>query len=254
MKLKNLLRTAVITAVATTILCVNVLAAPVNIPDKNLESAIRVAINMPTGVIQDADMQKLKYLDVYNKNITSLEGIQYATNMTGLIASGNAIKTIPSLAKNTKLEGIIMSYNPLESISGLASAPNLKYVSLKYCNSTNKLNLSQLAGASKIEYLDVSENYLTDSQIDSIARLSTITDLNVGSNMLTNLNCVRNMSKLATIEATDNVLTDVSALKSKSTTLIGGRVGGNKLKLDTATRVYLQEHGFSLDDLNYQPK
>src|SRR5262249_53272663 len=83
---------------------------PVNIPDPNLETAIRVALNKPSGQITDADMLTLTTLDASGRGITNLSGLEAAENLQTLNLSANfQISDISPLAGLTKLQNLDLS-------------------------------------------------------------------------------------------------------------------------------------------------
>ena len=66
----------------------------VNIPDENLEQAIRDELEKPTGYITVADMEELTVLDARRKIIEELIGLEYAKNMGSLYLEYNSISDI----------------------------------------------------------------------------------------------------------------------------------------------------------------
>ncbi len=70
----------------------------VDIPDANLEAAIRNELGKTSGGITKEDMEKLSKLNAPRKKITDLTGLQYATNLKKLKLDGNQISDISELS------------------------------------------------------------------------------------------------------------------------------------------------------------
>ena len=104
----------------------------VNIPDPNLENAIRDQLNWerptlpPDAPITQQYMLKLTWLDGRGKNITDLTGLEYATNATHLYLNGNAIENLEPLAGLAKLWQLTLSHNRIQDVTPLANLINLE--------------------------------------------------------------------------------------------------------------------------------
>ena len=104
----------------------------VNIPDPNLEKAIRDQLNLeflvlpPDEPITQQDLLKLGWLDGRGKNITDLTGLQYATNLDYLYLGGNAIENLEPLAGLIKLVYLDLYHNRIQDITPLANLINLE--------------------------------------------------------------------------------------------------------------------------------
>ena len=71
--------------------------------DLNLELAIREKIGKISGDILPSDVEGITSLDASNKDISSLEGIQYLTNLKSLDLRGNyRIKNVEPLSQPYK--------------------------------------------------------------------------------------------------------------------------------------------------------
>ena len=104
--------------------------AVVNFPDPGLEAAIRDAIAKPTGDIQKADLEALSFIDGSERSISSLAGIQYCVNLTGLVLTSNKIVDISALSGLTSLMHLYLSGNEIVDISALSGLTNLSSLDL----------------------------------------------------------------------------------------------------------------------------
>jgi hypothetical protein len=106
----------------------------INIPDANLEKAIRDALNKPIGIISETDMLGLMYLNAQAKNISNLYGLEYATNLQNLHLNNNQISDISPLAGLINLTMLDLFGNQVSDISPLVGLNNLQTLELRYNN------------------------------------------------------------------------------------------------------------------------
>lgn len=103
-------------------------------PDENLALAISEALlKNPEDEVTANDLKtnfRLFKLDVSNRDITSLEGLQY-TGVSQLTARDNMITDLSPLHNMTNLRQIILDGNPITSIESLGILPNLQRISLE---------------------------------------------------------------------------------------------------------------------------
>jgi Leucine-rich repeat (LRR) protein len=99
----------------------------VNIPDTNLQSQVRAALNIPAPTpICAEDMLALTSLGTYE--VTNLEGLQYAKNLTLLRLERGFYGTVPNLTPLTgltKLTDLDLSYTSM-SINQISRVQSLK--------------------------------------------------------------------------------------------------------------------------------
>lgn len=123
--------------------------APVKIPDNELQKAIRAALNKPNGVILVRDMQKLTNLNVAEKCIYNLQGLETATNLASLDISKTHISSA--------------SLKFLIDNKGFASGDTLKMTGVgSYDDFAGAIALVALKGA-KIQYDPVIYFYYGES-------------------------------------------------------------------------------------------
>lgn len=112
-------------------------------PDKNLENAIREAINKPEGSITGSDLQNLTYLDASNRNITNLEGLQRCSNLRELFLFQNQINSISPLAGLTSMSILSLGFNQITDITPIEGL-DLSFLDLQH---------NQLKDISPVEWL-----------------------------------------------------------------------------------------------------
>ena len=151
----------------------------IDFPDKNLEAAIRQAINKPKGDIQQTDLVGTGFtsLTATNANIADLTGLEYCTDLTWLALSVDGISDISVLASLTNLKELNLPENQISDISALA-------------------------GLSNLEDLDLAENQISD--ISALASLTNLTDLSLGSNLISDLSALAGLTNLIDLYLDDN--------------------------------------------------
>jgi len=98
--------------------------------DANLEAGVRDALHKPTGSLTQDDLASLKYLDVSERDIERLDGIEQCIQLETLIAYGNRITNIEPLRSMTSLTFINLEENEIEDISPLLDIPGLSDVNV----------------------------------------------------------------------------------------------------------------------------
>jgi hypothetical protein len=97
----------------------------VDFPDPMLEQGIRVALNKPKGKISIYDMEMLVDLDIRNKGVTDLTGLETATALEELRLANNSIEDISPLAGLLQLEELYLQQNRISDLSPLAGLTGL---------------------------------------------------------------------------------------------------------------------------------
>ncbi len=245
MKLKRIVLAATLTAclAGTTMFGVSAFADTtdtVDIPDATLKAAIIETLELPSSQITEADMKQLTGLETPvndpAQQITSIEGLQYATNLKTLDLDYNKITDFSPIANLTKLETLDISYNNgavqgtdgVTDISCLAGLTNLKsfssignagvqdysvvsnFAGLTYLN----LSICELSDVSFVSELTSLESlYLVFNDIYDVVPLQGLTSLKVlalGSNKLQDISVVADMTELVQFTVQDNYIEDFS--------------------------------------------
>src|SRR4030042_4018139 len=90
---------------------------PVEFTDTNLESAVRMAISKIEGDIYQEDLEGLTRLDISERGIIHLDGLDQCPNLTELIAFSNKITDISVLSSLTKLSILELSHNEINDLT-----------------------------------------------------------------------------------------------------------------------------------------
>lgn len=170
-----------------------------------------------------------KRINIQNKDISSLKGIEYFTELKYLDCSLNPIKSL-NLSNHTALKTLFCGKDLTDiDLSGCialtylwcSSNPNLSYINLNgctaltelyctYCNLTT-INLSDCTALKKLLCFN---NQLTELDLNDCASLQ---ELHCGNNQLTELNLSNNIV-LTNLQCSYNQLTTLNLLKNTALT------------------------------------
>ncbi|MDR0304607.1 MAG: leucine-rich repeat domain-containing protein, partial [Chitinispirillales bacterium] len=124
--------------------------------DQNFKTEVYNIIDKAFGEpIYYSDVNTRTTLDVSNKNITSLAGIEYFSELKTLRCNNNQLIAL-DVSKNTKLTGLWCAYNQLTTFN-ISKNTELTYL---YCND-NVLTALDVSKNVKLKELDVRNNYFT---------------------------------------------------------------------------------------------
>src|SRR6267142_6132858 len=158
-------------------------AQVVNIPDPQLEAAIRTAINKPSGPITVTDMQSMTNLPASGRAITNLTGLDKATNLRTNDLGFNQVSDLTPITGLTNLTQFIASWNRITNLGPLAGLTNLIWLDLagnRGPSDSSITNISALANLKQLKWLSLF--YLRVNDIQAITNLTALTNLDVNFN------------------------------------------------------------------------
>ncbi len=152
----------------------------INFPDENFRNYVRGEFDKNgDGYLSDKEIAAVTLIDVENKDISDMTGIELFTEITGLYCVSNNLEAL-DVSKNTKLEDISCSDNRLSSLD----VSQNKNLGMLICMD-NSLSSLDVTGLSGLRILQCSGNNLTS--------------LDVSNNTeLTNFLCSNNCYKVST--------------------------------------------------------
>lgn len=174
-----------------------------NFPDDNFRAFLLDQDYGKDGVLTEREIMNITDMDVYDMEISSLQGIEYFTALTMLDCEDNELSTL-DISKNTALVKLYCSWNHLTSLD-ITNNVALKRL-LCYNNELTSLDVSKNTA---LTYLDCEENKITALDISMCTELEALT---CGYNELTQLD-ISNLTYLEDLDCCDNYLTtlDVSS-------------------------------------------
>ncbi len=203
------------------VFCIHINAQIINFPDSNFKNALvnTVCVDINGDDILDADADinndgeidvpealKVLGLNVYNKQISTLDGIGNFANLIKLQCAYNQINSL-NVQGLTKLVNLYCSENQLTSLN----VQGLTYLTRLDC-SNNQLTTLNVQGLSYLDRLDCSANQLTSLNLQGLINLN---GLDCSENQITTLD-VKELTILFELSCSENQITtlDLQGLTS----------------------------------------
>lgn len=150
----------------------------VRFEDQAIEDAVREAIGQEEGDLYSREIQDIEKLDVRNKKVKSLEGLQHLVNLKVLNLNWNQIQDISPLAGLYSLEHLKLWGNQISDISPLSRLSRLEVLTLEDNRITD---IESLAGLDRLQML-----WLRKNNIRNLEPLLENQGLKVGSKVFLN--------------------------------------------------------------------
>lgn len=177
----------------------------VHFADPALERAVEKQHGIPNPTV--SDMLKLEKLEVYDKGVRDLTGLEYAINLKRLWLLKNQIQDISPLSSLKNLTLLNLNENQVYDISVVSGLTNLETLYLF----TNEIrDITAVKSLHKLRTLGLAENKLTD--ISSISNLSNLKLLRLTENRISDISAISNLSKLTDLTIAANNISDINAL------------------------------------------
>ena len=187
--------------------CIGKATDIVSFSDPNLEMSIRDALDIPTGqVIIVSDLSDLTVLDISQQGISSLEGLQYAVNLTQLTANSNVITELSPIAYLGHLRTLYLNDNHISDLTALTYLKNLKTL---YLENNRIVELSALKG---IDLYDLSLGAHDRADLSPLSSAIHMQRLNLFGNRISDLSALSSMQSLSWLALNENQITDLSPL------------------------------------------
>ena len=208
--------------------------AVVRIPDPNLRAAIAAALGKsPNAPITVEAMATLGELEVPNRSIQDVTGLQFATNLRllrlGNWGTGNQVSDISPLAGLINLRELWLGHNPVSDLSPLKGLKNLTRLEI---HNTQISDLSLIAGLINLQRLGVSHTNVSDlspiarlinlqrldfhddsiSDISPLAQLINLKEFNTWGNPISDLSPIAQLAKLEVVNICGGDLSDLTPL------------------------------------------
>ena len=228
-------------SVVATLLISQAAAQVVEIPDPNLESAIRETLNIPdNSPITQQEMLRLTELNARQKQIADLTGLEYAINIRSLILPHNNISNLNPLVNLTKLDHLGLWVNPISDLSPLQNLTQLRGLDLAGCHISDLTPLSQLIRLQWLTLQWQQDTWITD--ITPLANLTNLRDLRLSGNRIVDTSPLANLTMLEILWLDSNRISNLNPL-AQLIQLKELRIEGNSI-ID-----YTPLDGLSLTDL-----
>lgn len=186
--------------------CSTVSAQVVDIPDSNLETAIREELNLPNAIpLTQQDMLRLTSLEARDSEIKYLTGLEDATNLIRMTLPYNKISDPTPLTGLIHLEYLLLWGNPISDLSPLTNLTQLKSLNFGGCQVSD---ITALTNLTQLESLYLHHNQISD--ITPLAKLTRVTELLLTSNRIVDISPLANLTELTRLHLDNNRIVDVS--------------------------------------------
>lgn len=195
---------------------------PVQFTDQNLENAIRDILHHSGKPIYRSQLLDIVSLDLSNREITDLTGIDHFRNLEVLDLSNNEIHDVSQLKTLTNLKDLNLSENRIVDLEeanfealfhiGLIQL-NLDENESYYGGGKNQLsNISLLANISSLDSLSLQNNAVED--FSALSKLKNLSSLNLAQNNIIEIDSLSNFTNLHCLNLRDNDIRDISVLSN----------------------------------------
>lgn len=191
--------------------------------DPNLEAAVREEIEKAEGPIFKSDLYDMTFLIASDRSISSLEGLQNATDLEFLSIWGNQISDLSPLGGLVRLTYLNASQNHISDLDPIQGLTDLEDLHL---NSNDLSSITAVSNFNRLEWLDVGDNQISD--ISAIANLTRIYFLIISQNQITSLQAIKDLQDLEFVSAWSNDISSVPPL-SKLTRLENLNLSSNQV-------------------------
>ncbi|HVV00186.1 MAG TPA: hypothetical protein VHH88_02420, partial [Verrucomicrobiae bacterium] len=175
--------------------------AQVSIPDAALANVLSGAIGKPAGQLQNLDLLSLTALYAESSGITTLSGLEWASNLTALDLAGNTITNISTIQNLAGLSYLNLDGNPIGNAAPIGALTHLAAVSL---DGVGLKDLAFLQPLGLLESLSVMSNSISDiTPISSVGNLAVVM---LDFNTVTDLAALVPLPDLVFVSATMNLM------------------------------------------------
>ncbi len=189
-------------------------AQPVHIPDPNLREAINERLDLfPNAQVTASDMAAIIRMNASDRDITSITGLEHASNLIRLDLGGNNIIDLTPIAGLTKLKRLSLPVNPLSDVSAIANLTRLTFLDLGNCEI---IDITPLKNLTTLVELQLNGNHIHD--LRPLAGLSQLTTLNLQRNDISDVSPLAHLTQLNTLTVHGNNIADHSAISGLSLT------------------------------------
>ena len=180
----------------------------VRIPDTNLRTVIAEALGKsPNAPITVEEMKQLTRVEVRNRDIQDLTGLQFATSLNRLELTDNQVSDLSPITGLINLRHLGFSRNNISDLSPLAGLINLKEIhSWGHAIS----DLSPLAGLTKLEKIDFYGGQISD--LTPLAGLTNLKELYIAAEKVSDISPLTGLTELTRLGLHNNSILDISPL------------------------------------------
>lgn len=178
-------------------------------PDVNLQKAVANQLGISIEQLSKEQMKQLTKVSFVNKQITSIQGLEYAENLCELNLQNNQIKDLSPLSQLHQLTNLNLHDNHIANADALKTCTTLNSLDL----STNQLtDTTFLINMNQLQTLSLNENQLTT--LAGVQQLTALTTLNATANKIKDIQSLTGLVALEDLRLGENQITDIQPLQS----------------------------------------
>lgn len=177
--------------------------------DPNLSVCIANELNDTDGIITTGELKSITSLNCEGYEITSLEGIELATNLNYLNLSDNNITDISPISKLLSLTTLDLSNNEISDIDPLQ---NLNTIQDLFLSDNQIVDISVLSTLHELYHLELENNLIED--ISGLSNINNLHHLYLAGNQITDVSPIADLTYISAIDLSQNQITDLSPLSS----------------------------------------
>jgi internalin A len=194
---------------------------PISIPDADLEVYLRRLAHKDTGALFVSDLEALRcFVRLYpvgwkwegsanQDGISSLYGLEHATNLEAIYLSGVGIIDLSPLANLTQLTSLHIDHNGLSSLSPLEGLTSLTQL---WASNNQISDLAPLSSLTSLSFLDLGDNGISD--ISPLSSLTDLDNLSLYDNEITDISPLSSLAHLDRLRLDLNQVKDISAVSA----------------------------------------
>ena len=153
---------------------------------------------------EDHEYLSTSHLNLWNNDISKIEGLKKFPNLLRLTLSSNELKNLRGINESSSIRWLDVSNNDVNSLQGLGGMPSLEWLDL---HNNEFKNLSGMGELPQLTFLNMRHSDLT--RLDGIGRLlPRIRYLDLSSNDLVSISGVEKCVYLTEINLNNNNLAD----------------------------------------------
>ena len=169
------------------------------------------------------NLPALQKLTLNNCSLSTVSGLQGATELLTLDLANNTIRNISPLSDLVKLQQLDLSHNAMNDLTALSAMVSLAQLDVSYNNLTTLSPITVISGLKKLN-----ADYNTIGEINGFQQFTALTELQLSNNAIADLSALSSCAELARLDVSNNALTDILVL-SKLTKLENLDFANNKI-------------------------
>lgn len=215
--------------------------------ERHLSEAARKVLGLGENEVLTEELcKKVERLELYRTEITSLQGIEYFTNLKCIYTFGGYISDLSPLKNMTSLEDITIQHCLVEELPDLSALENLLYLQVTDGLITDPSPAASLKGLS---ILDLSYNYITS--IAPLIGLEGAERVVLNFNPILDWECVPEDSDLA--RALDWDIADALAVNERARQILEETIEPGMTDLEKQIAICTKIHEIADTDEKSRP-